>query len=67
MTLSVDGTEVRSAAVATYEALGERESTLRVIAGGPPEFLGDLNRWPDYAGLQRDPRFVQMLTANRVQ
>jgi len=40
---------------------------LRVVAGGPPEFLGGLNRWPDYADLQNDPRFVQMLIANRVQ
>jgi tetratricopeptide (TPR) repeat protein len=64
MTLSVDGTEVRAAAVATYEALGEREATLRVLGDSPPDLLSDLSRWPDYAGLQADPRFVQMLVSN---
>jgi hypothetical protein len=67
MALSVDATDVRAAAVATYEALGEREATLRVLGGAPPGLLADLSRWPDYAGLQADPRFVQMLVSNYVR
>ena len=38
-------------AVATYEALGEREQTLAILRGAPIEMLDDLKRWPEMAEL----------------
>ena len=48
-------------AAVTYETLGRRNDTLAVLAASPPGVLKDLNRWPDVADLQADPRFKQLL------
>jgi len=67
LTLSSDETNVLWMAVLTYEALGEREATLSLLGSAPPAFLADLNRWPDLAGLQHNPRFTQLLASRQVQ
>jgi tetratricopeptide (TPR) repeat protein len=67
LTFSTDGAEVRGMAVATYEALDERAAALSVLGAASSQLLADLNRWPDLAGLQGDPRFIQMLVSNRTQ
>jgi tetratricopeptide (TPR) repeat protein len=67
LTFSPDGVGVRWIASLTYEALAKRESTLAVLSSASPELLADVNRWPDLAGLQSDPRFIQLLISNRVQ
>ncbi len=67
LTLSSDGTEVLWMAVLTYEALGARDAVLSLLASAPPAFLADLNRWPDLAGLQQDPRFTRLLASRQVQ
>ena len=67
LTFSSDGSEVRWIAVVTYEALEERPNTLAVLGTASPQLLEDLNRWPDLAGLQRDPAFIKMLPNKRAQ
>ncbi|MEP7362896.1 MAG: protein kinase [Acidobacteriota bacterium] len=58
---SPNDTDVRKFAVRTYEALGRREDSLKVLEASPPDVLADLSRFPDLADLHRDSRFVQML------
>jgi tetratricopeptide (TPR) repeat protein/TolB-like protein len=67
LTFSPDGVGVRWAAALTYEALGKRDATLSLLTSASPELSADLNRWPDLAGLQSDPRFIQLLISNHVQ
>jgi tetratricopeptide (TPR) repeat protein len=67
LTFSPDGFGVRWVAALTYEALAKRDATLSLLTSAPRELLGDLNRWPDLAGLQSDPRFIQLLISNHVQ
>jgi tetratricopeptide (TPR) repeat protein len=66
MTFSPDGSSVRWMAVLTYGALGEDEAALSILGSASPELLADLNRWPDLAELQRDPRFIQLLVSKHV-
>jgi Flp pilus assembly protein TadD len=67
LTFSPDGVGVRWAAALTYEALAKRDATLSLLTSASRELSADLNRWPDLAGLQSDPRFIQLLISNRVQ
>lgn len=53
---------VREAAI-MYEALQQREETLRVLQHAPHRLLEELNRQPDVKGLRKDPRFQKMLQA----
>jgi serine/threonine protein kinase/tetratricopeptide (TPR) repeat protein len=53
-------------AAMTYEALGQREKTLRLLATSP-SVLPQLKRYPELADLRRDPRFLQLLSSNHVQ
>jgi len=67
---STDGYDVLWMAVLTYEALGgldQRQAALDALSSAPAQLVWDLNRWPDLAGLQKDPRFVQLLVSNHVQ
>lgn len=67
VTLSPDGVEVRWIAALTYEALGQRDATLSLLSSAPHDLLALLNRWPELAGLGRDPRFSQLLISNAGQ
>jgi Flp pilus assembly protein TadD len=67
LTLSPNGVGVPWVAALTYEALAKREATLSLLTSASRELVADLNRWPDLAGLQSDPRFIQLLISNRVQ
>jgi Flp pilus assembly protein TadD len=67
LTFSPDGIGVRWVAALTYEALAKRDATLSLLTSASRELLADLNRWPDLAELQSDPRFIQLLISNRVQ
>ncbi len=66
-TFSTDGSEVLWMAALTYEAMGERQATLDALSSAPAQLLGDLSRWPDLEGLQRDKRFVELLVSKHVQ
>jgi adenylate cyclase len=53
--------EVRREAVILYEALGQREDSLRLLRDGPRDPLEELSRQPDVKDLQADPRFQELL------
>jgi tetratricopeptide (TPR) repeat protein len=67
MILSPDGSAVRWMAVLTYGALEDYQAALNILASAPGELLADANRWPDLAGLQKDPRFIQLLASKHVE
>lgn len=67
LALSPNDAETRWMAAITYEALGQRDDTLVVLAGSPPGVLADLSRWPDVADLHVDPRFLQLLASHQVK
>jgi Flp pilus assembly protein TadD len=48
-------------AALTYEALGQREKALAVLAGAPWRLLRALTQQPDAKGLVQDSRFRQLL------
>ena len=54
---------VRFMAVATWEALGRREESLKVMSDFSYAELADVNRWPDMADLSHDSRFSQLLAS----
>jgi serine/threonine-protein kinase len=64
--LSPSDADTRWAAAVTYEALGQRDSTLAVLSTSPPGVLADLSRWPDVADLKRDPRFLRLLASHQL-
>ncbi len=57
-------TELQWIAAITYEALGQRDKALSVLAISSAEVLASVNRWPDVADLHKDPRFLQLLTSH---
>lgn len=59
--LAPNDADVRQIAVRTYEASGQREESLAVLAVSPVELRASLGRFPDLADLHRDPRFKKML------
>jgi len=63
---SSDASDTCFMAVMTYEALGHREKSLRLLTSSPT-VLGQLKRYPELADLRRDPRFLQLLSSNHVQ
>ena len=65
--LSPESDVTRGAAVWTYEALGERESSLAVLRSSSDDVLVDAARWPDLADLHEDSRFQQLLASRKVK
>ena len=65
--LSPADADTRFIAAITYEALGQRDRTLDLLASFTPELLADLNRWPDVADLRKDARFQQLLGSHESQ
>jgi tetratricopeptide (TPR) repeat protein len=63
--LTPGDSDVRSTVAETYEVLGERNSTLDVLASAPGAMLAELNRNPELAALSRDPRFIKLLASQR--
>jgi tetratricopeptide (TPR) repeat protein len=59
--------DTRGVAVWTFEALGKRDATLRLLSRTPPEQIADLSRWPDLDALQHDPAFQQLLAARQAR
>ena len=55
--------EVRFMVVATWEALGRREESLKFMSDFSYSELEDVKRWPDMADLSRDSRFQQLLAS----
>jgi hypothetical protein len=47
-------------AILTYEALGMREESLRVLATANADLLRELRRHPDMGSLSSDPRFLEL-------
>lgn len=58
--LAQKDTRVQWRAVATLEALGRREESLRLLQNAPKSLLDDLSRQPDLSALVTDPRFIQL-------
>ncbi|HEV1285842.1 MAG TPA: tetratricopeptide repeat protein [Bryobacteraceae bacterium] len=58
---------VRFMAIATFEALGRREDSLKVMNDFSHAELSDVNRWPDMADLSQDSRFLQLLTSSQTK
>jgi serine/threonine-protein kinase len=52
---------VRFMAAATFEALGRRDDTLKLLSTFSRSELADVNRWPDMADLSHDSRFLKLL------
>jgi serine/threonine protein kinase/Flp pilus assembly protein TadD len=67
LALSPNDADTRWAAAVTYEALGERDSTLSVLSASPAGVLADLSHWPDVADLHTDPRFQQLLASHQLK
>jgi len=63
--LTPGDSDVRSTVAETYEVLGERDSTLEVLASAPGAMLAELDRNPELAGLSRDPRFIKLMASQR--
>jgi eukaryotic-like serine/threonine-protein kinase len=58
--LSPSDTKVMRRAVLTFEALGERDRSLDILASAPPQLIRELERHPDLADLCQDFRFKQV-------
>ena len=58
---------VRFMTVATWEALGHREESLKVMSDFSYTELADVNRWPDLADLSHDPRFLELLVSHQTK
>jgi Flp pilus assembly protein TadD len=65
--LSPSDADVLWMAACAYEALGQRNGALSLLASAPDEVLINLSRWPDVADLSRDPRFIQLLAARQIK
>jgi SOS response regulatory protein OraA/RecX len=59
-----NATVIREAAIG-YEALGEREKTLALLAHAPDGLLEELAHQPDMRDLQNDRRFLELLERNK--
>jgi tetratricopeptide (TPR) repeat protein len=59
--LSPGDNKVIRKAVLTYEALGQRDRAIAVLAGATPDLLHELSRQPDLAEFCRDSRFQQLM------
>ncbi|HLG97050.1 MAG TPA: protein kinase [Bryobacteraceae bacterium] len=64
--LSSNAANLQWMAVATYEALGFRDRSLACLATAPGDLLADVGRWPDFAELQHDPKYVQLLASHQL-
>ncbi len=67
MQLSPSDANTLGIAATTYEALGQRDTTLAVLKAAPEEVIEDLSRWPDVADLQKDSRFKQLLASRQIR
>jgi eukaryotic-like serine/threonine-protein kinase len=47
-------------AALTYETLGMRSQTLKILERAPRSVLDDLGHWPDVADLARDSRYIKL-------
>jgi hypothetical protein len=45
----------------TYDAMGQRDQAIKVLALATPEAIEELNRHPDLADFRRDKRFIQVV------
>ena len=61
-----DDTKVTRRAVLTYEALGQRDKTIEILKGAPPDLMRELDRHPDLAELRKDSRFIQIESATKL-
>jgi hypothetical protein len=65
--LSPNDTQVRFMAIATFEALHQRQESRKLLNTFSYSELTDLKRWPDLAELSRDPRFLELLAAHQTK
>jgi tetratricopeptide (TPR) repeat protein/TolB-like protein len=57
--------DVLRQAALTYEVLGQRKRTLAVLQNAPQALITDLNRYPDTADLDADPRFMKLMAKHK--
>ena len=62
LNISPGNTRVIHQAILTFEALGERGSTLHVLAGAPPQLVQALNHYTDLKDLRQDSGFQELLS-----
>jgi hypothetical protein len=60
--MAPDNASVLRQATIGYEALGQRQKSLAILARAPRSLLLELSRQPDVTGLRQDRRFQQLLT-----
>ncbi len=48
--------------VLTYERIGDRLASVKILEGAPRALLEDLARWPEASGLTGDERFSRLLS-----
>ena len=58
---------VQREAAIMYEVLHQREDTLRLLTHASKRLLEELSRQPDVKGLQKDPRFQELLLTSLTQ
>jgi tetratricopeptide (TPR) repeat protein len=63
LAMEPDNAIVTREAAIMYEALHQREDTLRLLRNAPRHVVEELNRQPDVKDLQRDPSFQKLLQA----
>jgi tetratricopeptide (TPR) repeat protein/predicted Ser/Thr protein kinase len=65
MRLAPEDTKILRRAVLTYEVLQLREDALKVLENAPATLIKELSRQPDLADLQRDSRFLSLLSRSQ--
>jgi serine/threonine-protein kinase len=64
--LSPGFTSVQEMAVWTYDALGQDEDAVDILEHSPDSVLHSVAWWPDLAGLQKNPRFQQLVESRKI-
>jgi len=64
---SPNDADTRWRAILTYEVLGQREASLRVLSTAPATVIADISRWPDVADLRKDSRFLGLLASHQIR
>jgi tetratricopeptide (TPR) repeat protein/tRNA A-37 threonylcarbamoyl transferase component Bud32 len=67
LVMGPDHAEVMRDAALVFEALEEREKTLKMLGEAPFRLIDELSRMPEVKDLQQDPKFQQLLRIKTAQ
>ena len=67
LVMGPDHAEVMRDAAMVFEALGEREKTMKVLREAPFRLLDELSHFPEVRNLQQDPNFQELLRSKTTQ